>query len=222
MCGRFVRKTPVQAIAPLFGVEQIDTELEPSYNVAPSQQVLAVLDDGVRRLLQLHWGLVPFWAKDPAIGNRMINARAETVAEKPSFRDAFKKRRCLIVADGFYEWRKEGQSKIPVYVHLKSGQPFGFAGLYEHWRSPEGQELRSCTILTTEPNELMRPIHNRMPVILPQEHHALWLDPTVLEGERLLPLLRPYDTTAMAAYDVSRYVNPPQNNSPQCIEPLRF
>ncbi|MBN1485787.1 MAG: SOS response-associated peptidase [Chloroflexia bacterium] len=219
MCGRFVRQTPARAMAPLFDLERIDAELEPSYNVAPSQDVLAVVDDGVRRLRAFRWGLVPFWAEEPAIGSRMINARAETAAEKPSFRQAFRQRRCLVVADGFYEWRKDPQGKTPVYIHLRSGQPFGLAGLYERWHSPEGELLETCTILTTAPNHLLRPIHNRMPVILPREHHGLWLDPSVQDPQALQPLLRPYDADAMAAYDVSRYVNSPRNDGPRCIEP---
>lgn len=151
----------------------------------------------------------------------MINARAETLTQKPSFRTAFRKRRCLIVADGFYEWQKTGTAKVPVYIHLHSKKPFGFAGVYEHWISPEGTAIGTCAIITTGPNDLMRLIHHRMPVILPKEHHALWLDPAVEDERTLLPLLQPFDAYAMQAYKVSRLVNAPRNNCPACIQPVK-
>jgi putative SOS response-associated peptidase YedK len=150
----------------------------------------------------------------------MINARAETVAEKPSFRRALQKRRCLILADGFYEWQKEGKKKIPMYIALKSHGPFGLAGLWETWKSPEGETIHSCTIITTTPNALMEAIHNRMPVILPRETEAVWLDRTVEKPQRLLPLLAPYDPDLMAAYAVSPLVNSPKNDAPACLTPL--
>ena len=221
MCGRFLRISLLSLIAELFDVTDIDTELVPSYNIAPTQDVAAIVqEDGKRRLVQFRWGLIPFWAKDRAFGSRTINARAETVADKPSFRAAFRKRRCLVVADGFYEWRKDNGTKTPVFISLKSRQPFGFAGLHEQWTSPEGESVRSCTIITTGPNDLVRPIHNRMPVILPVDKIATWLDPTIDDRDVLLPLLKPYDADQMTAHDVSRRVNAPINDGPDLIHPV--
>jgi putative SOS response-associated peptidase YedK len=166
----------------------------------------------------LRWGLIPSWADDPEIGSRMINARSETVAEKPSFRRAFKERRCLIPANGFYEWRKENGGKQPYYFRMKDGRPFAFAGLWESWDRHGGGEIQSCTILTTDANDLVSEIHHRMPVILPQEDYELWLDSTLREPDQLLPLLAPYPTNDMEAYPVSRRVNNPSNNEPGCVE----
>lgn len=193
----------------------------PRYNIAPTQSVIVVGDDGKRYLKQMKWGLIPSWAKDPSIGNRMINARVETLAEKPAFRAALKKRRCLIPADGFFEWQKLGKVKQPVRIVLKSREPFGFAGLWEHWTSPEGEEVLSCTIITTEANEVLRSIHNRMPVILMQVAESIWLDPQVQEPEKLLPLLRQYPSDQMEFYPVSREVNSPVVDKPSNIEPLK-
>ncbi len=223
MCGRFVLSSPLTLIAEAFRVRDGNGDLKPRYNIAPGQDILAVLcEEGARRLSRFRWGLVPSWADDPSIGNRMINARAETVAGKPSFRSAFGKRRCLIIADGFYEWRRQqGRRKSPVYVCLKSQEPFGFAGLYESWHSPEGPEIRSCTIITTEANDLLRPVHDRMPVIVAREDEDNWLDPAVPDKNRLLALLRPYPAGKMKAYDVSPRVNIPANDSPDNIKPLK-
>jgi putative SOS response-associated peptidase YedK len=219
MCGRFTRSTPIPAIAKEFGVSEVSCDLGPSYNIAPTQQVAAVIIDGVKQLVPVRWGLVPSWAKDLSVGNRMINARSETITEKASYRNAFKKRRCLVVADGFYEWQKVGDGKRPVFIRLKSGRPFGFAGLYEVWGPPEGDSVTTCTIITTEANELMKPVHDRMPVIIPKEKEDLWLDPEVKDQERLIDLLKPYPADQMEAYPVSRRVNSPSNNSPDCIKP---
>lgn len=219
MCGRFTRTLPMPEIAREFEVSDVSADLDPSYNIAPTQQVAVVIDEGVRRLVPVQWGLVPSWAKDPSVGNKMINARAETITEKASYRNAFKKRRCLVVADGFYEWQKTGDGKRPIYIRLKSGKPFGFAGLYEVWEPPEGEALTTCTIITTEANELMKPIHDRMPVIVPKEKQDLWLDPGVKDQESLLDLLKPYPAVDLEAYPVSRRVNSPANNSPDCIKP---
>lgn len=220
MCGRYTLTVSGDALAESFELPEIP-ELSPRYNIAPTQEVPAVRveqEGGPRRLTPLRWGLIPFWADDPSIGNRMINARAETVTEKPSFRTSFKKRRCLVVADGFYEWKKaEGGAKQPYYIRLEDGEPFAFAGLWDRWQR-EGEEIHSFTILTTQPNDLVKPLHNRMPVILPREAYDLWLDPGVSDADRLLPLLAPYDPEAMEAYPVSRYVNSPANDSPRCIE----
>ena len=219
MCGRFTLTTNLGAIAKRFGVSRFLEEVghAPRYNVAPTQTVIVVSDDGTRHLAQMRCGLIPSWAKDPAIGNRMINARAETVATKPAFRAALRKRRCLIPADGFYEWQPVGRRKQPVYIALKTRAPFGFAGLWESWVSPEGEESQSCTIITTEANELLKPIHDRMPVILTREAEAVWLDPTIHEPARLLPLLTPYPTHEMEAYPVSRLINSPRHDTPDCI-----
>jgi putative SOS response-associated peptidase YedK len=221
MCGRFTRSQSIPAIAAEFGVEQVSFDLSPSYNIAPTQRVAVIISEGVKQLVPVQWGLVPSWAKDVSIGSKMINARAETITEKASYRNAFKKRRCLVVADGFYEWQKLAGTKRPVYIRLKSGKPFGFAGLYEFWKSPEGGELTTCTIITTEPNELMKPIHERMPVIIPREDQDVWLDPKSEDRTHLLDLLKPYPADEMEAYPVSKAVNSPGNNSPECIIRLR-
>jgi putative SOS response-associated peptidase YedK len=201
-----------------FEIEEYPSSITPNYNVAPTQEVAAVVeDDDKRKLEMVHWGLIPSWAKDPAIGNKMINARAETVSEKPSFRSAFKKRRCLILADGFYEWKKTDDDKQPYHVKMEDGSPFAFAGLWETWK--DGPEIRSCTIITTEANDLMNEIHHRMPVILPPEDYDMWLDPDFEEKEALTSLLKPYPADAMEAYPVSRRVNKPSNNEPSVVEP---
>lgn len=218
MCGRYTLATPVDRLAKQFGTSGEQPSLPPSYNVAPSQQVVTVLENGGGRHLEmLRWGLIPSWADDPEIGNRMINARAETAPEKPSFRSAFKNRRCLIAADGFYEWRKTNDGKQPHYIRMKDGSPFGFAGLWERW-SGGGEEIKSCTILTTEPNSILKEIHNRMPVIIHPEAYDLWLDPDASDREQLRSLLVPYDEESMEAYPVSRYVNRPVNNDERCVE----
>ncbi len=217
MCGRYTLKTPVDNLAKQFEVEEYPSSLTPSYNIAPTQSVATVLvEDGKRKLEMLHWGLIPSWADDPTIGNRMINARAETVATKPSYRSAFKNRRCLILADGFYEWQKTSDGKQPYYIHMEDGSPFAFAGLWESWHN--GTEIRSSTIITTEPNELVGDIHNRMPVILHPEDYEMWLDPDFDEKEPLTTLLKPYPASEMEAYPVSRTVNKPSNDYPEVIE----
>jgi putative SOS response-associated peptidase YedK len=186
--------------------------------VAPTQEVATVVEGGEGRRLEMsRWGLIPAWADDPGIGARMINARSETVAEKPSFKKAFKQRRCLIPADGFYEWRKENGGKQPYYIRTQSGRPFAFAGLWESW-SRNGEGIQSCTILTTGANDFLQEIHHRMPVILPPEVYDLWLDPGIREPDQLLPLLAQYPGEDMEAYPVSRRVNSPSNNEPGCIE----
>lgn len=222
MCGRFTLTDPDQKLAAQFELPEIPP-LAPRYNIAPTQPVAVVRlvpSSGARELAMLHWGLIPSWAKDPAIGSRLINARAETVAEKPAFRAAFGRRRCLILADGFYEWQKLNGGKQPFYIHLHGRVPFAFAGLWERWEAPGGEAIDSCTLLTTEPNELMRSLHNRMPVILGPEHYALWLDRAVQSAAALRSLLRPYEAEQMVAFPVSRRVNSPDNDDPTCIEPL--
>lgn len=222
MCGRFVRKSTEEEVAEEFGIEPGDFpfKLEPRYNIAPGQQAAAVLFDGRRKVEGLQWGLIPSWAKDHKIGYRMINARAETLASKPSFRNPLKKKRCLVVADGFYEWRKEGTKKTPMFVRLKDGRPFAFAGLYDSWKSPEGKTLKTCTIITTTPNKLLAPIHDRMPVILDRDAYAAWLDPGIEDPGRLLGLLKAYPELEMEACRVGQAVNSPRNDGPECIQPV--
>ena len=168
----------------------------------------------------MRWGLIPWWAKDPSVGSRMINARAEGLHQRPAFRDALRKRRCLVLADGFYEWRKEGNRKVPVRIVLKSREPFAFAGLWETWRAPNGDQVRSCTIVTTRPNALLATIHDRMPVILPEEAEAMWLSPDNQDSPLLDGLLGPFPAGSMEAYAVSPVVNSAASDSPACITPV--
>jgi len=203
-----------------FGVDDdIADDLQPSFNIAPTQNVAVVLNDGATRLVSMRWGLVPYWATDPRIGSRLINARAETLTTKSAFKNAFKRHRCLVLADGFYEWQRHGSAKIPLFIHLAPERSFGFAGLYETWTPPIGDPLITCTIITTEPNNLMRPIHDRMPVILPKGAESLWIDSTIEDDRRLLDLLQPYPVNEMAAYTVSALVNSVKNDSAECIAP---
>jgi len=222
MCGRFTLATPEQDLVVQFNLPEIP-DLQPRYNIAPTQPVAAVrlpTAEGHRELVMLHWGLIPFWADDPGLGARMINARSETVADKPAFRAAFRRRRCLVPADGFYEWQKQNGAKQPFYIRMQDARPFGFAGLWERWQGKDGTVIESCTLLTTQPNELIRPLHNRMPVILHPHNYAVWLDPEVEDVDVLRRLLDPYPSGEMEAYPVSRYVNAPQNEGPECIAPL--
>ena len=222
MCGRFTLTTPGDTLAEIFELSEVP-DLPPRYNIAPSEPVATVrLPSGnaPRELVLLRWGLIPHWAKDPGVGARMINARSETVATNPAFRSAFRRRRCLVPATGFYEWQRQERRKQPVYIRMHDGQPFAFAGLWEHWEGPEGTPIESCTLLTTQPNDLVRPVHDRMPVILDPKDYELWLDPDVQDPARLQPLLRPYASEQMVAYPVSQLVNNPANDVPETIEPL--
>ncbi len=223
MCGRFTLRAPASVIAEQFALLDV-APFDPRYNIAPTQDVAAVrrtseATDSARQLVRLRWGLVPAWAKDPAIGNRLINARAETAAEKPAFRTALRRRRCLVVADGFYEWQRSGKQKQPYFIRLCDDRPFAFAGLWEHWEGPDHSALETCALLTTEPNDLMKPIHDRMPVILSPSDFDHWLDPAVQQPEQLASLFRPYPSEEMVAYPVSAYVNSPTRDDPRCIEP---
>jgi putative SOS response-associated peptidase YedK len=222
MCGRYTLTKELHELAKRFQAEIaiINAKLFPRYNVAPTQSVIVVNDTGQRQIVAMRWGLIPSWATDESIGNRMINARAETIAEKPAFRAALKKRRCLIPADGFYEWRKEGKVKQPLHIVLKDREVFAFAGLWERWKSPTGEEVLSCTIITTEANELLKQVHERMPVILSKEDEALWLDPKIDDPAKLLPLLKQYPSELMEFYPVDRKVNSPANDSRDCIVPI--
>jgi putative SOS response-associated peptidase YedK len=218
MCGRFVRYSSIQELIKEFGVEGPSFDLKSSYNIAPSQEIAIVINDRKKRLALCKWGFIPSWSKDPKIGYKMINARAESVAEKPSFKGAFKSRRILIAADGFYEWQKKGKTKIPVYIRLKSGKPFGFAGLFNICTSPDGTQICTCTIITTEANSLLEPVHNRMPVIIGKGDHDKWLNPEN-DGKKLKALLKPFSSEDMDYYGVSTLVNSPSHNSPDCIKP---
>jgi putative SOS response-associated peptidase YedK len=225
MCGRFTLTADINTLEATFPWLNIPEQHTPRYNIAPTQPIAVVPNDGKNRLDYFIWGLIPSWAKDPSIGSRMINARAETVHEKPSFRSAFKRRRCLILADGFYEWRKikpeRGKEyKVPTYIKLNSGQPFAFAGLWEDWHNGDGSQILSCTIITTRPNAMMADIHNRMPVILAEKDYSTWLQSHEAEPEPLKALLVPYPADQMKAYPVSTTVNNPVNDIPACIQPL--
>jgi len=221
MCGRFTLTINPDQLQQQFGLsEPPPREMAPRYNIAPTQAVAVIANNSDRKLELFQWGLIPSWAKDPKIGSKMINARAETLAEKPSFRTALKRRRCLVVADGFYEWKKTGSGKTPMYIQLKDGQPFGFAGLWEAWQSPEDGLIKTCTIITTTPNALLAGIHDRMPVILPREAYDQWLAPEELPAVETLPLLQPYDAALMRAVPVSTRVNSPAVDSAELIQPV--
>ena len=226
MCGRFTLTADIQTLQDAFPFvampEGMPGAVQPRYNIAPTQPVAVVPNDGKNRLDFFVWGLIPSWAKDPSIGNRMINARAETLLEKPSFRNAFRRRRCLILADGFYEWRKEPGGKTPMFIQMEDGKPFAFAGLWELWRAPDSSEVLSCTIITTEPNDLMSSIHNRMPVILPESAYPRWLESGEVDPGPLVELLKPYEASPMRAYPVSPLVNNPKNDLPELISPARM
>ena len=221
MCGRFTQAADGEIIARVFDLPEAP-ELSPRYNIAPTQDVAALrlAESGGRELVQLHWGLIPPWAKERAMGARMINARAETLAEKPAFRSAFRARRCLIVADGFYEWQKLGTRKQPHFIGFRDGRPFAFAGLWERWHGGGEEAVESCTIVTTEANELLAPIHDRMPVIVDPDDFAFWIDPSQKETDRLAGLLRPYPPGPLEAYPVSLLVNSPANDTPACRKRL--
>jgi putative SOS response-associated peptidase YedK len=195
----------------------------PRYNIAPTQPVAAVRSDpkeGHRELVMLHWGLIPFWAEDPKVGYSTINARAETVATKPTFRQAFAKRRCLVVADGFYEWKKTDGRKQPYFIHMRDDQPFAFAGLWERWKRDD-PEIESCSIIVTEANDVLKPIHDRMPVILTEADYETWLDPKVEDKTNLEGLLGSFPPSGMEAYPISTLVNNPRNDVEMCVERVR-
>jgi len=216
MCGRYTLITDIGRIAESFGVTPT-LETQPRYNVAPTQDIVAIRSNGSAHMDLLRWGLIPAWAKDESIGSRMINARAETLAEKPSFRGLLRGRRCLVVADGFYEWQTEGKNKTPMYITLQEEQPFAFAGLWDLWKSPDGRQVQSCTIITTEPNELMASIHNRMPAILRPKTYEDWLNPQLRDEQVLTHLLQPYPAELMKARAVSKLVNNPRNDTAEIL-----
>jgi putative SOS response-associated peptidase YedK len=219
MCGRFSLASPADALVKEFGlVETVDTA--PRYNIAPGQQIAIIRQPPAaegRRLDLVRWGLVPWWTKEPTPAARMINARAETAAERPAFRDPFRARRCLVPADGFYEWQKSGARSQPFFIRRRDGRPMAFAALWDRWRGAAGERIESCALLTTRPNALVQPIHDRMPAILAPEQYAAWLDPSVTEPDRLLALLGPFPDQQLVAYPVSALVNDPRNDDPRCI-----
>jgi putative SOS response-associated peptidase YedK len=223
MCGRYTLTSPGEVVAEIFELVDVP-EVLPRYNLAPTQEAAVVripAPEAPRSLALLRWGLIPAWAKDPAIGNRMINARAESAAEKPAYRDSFRRRRCLVPADGFYEWKRQGKHKQPHLIRRRDRLPFAFAGLWSSWRSPEHPAaVETFTILTTDPNDLMRGLHDRMPVILDRRDFAAWLDPGHRDAAALQALLVPAPEEAWEAIPVSTRVNSPAHEAPDCIEPL--
>jgi putative SOS response-associated peptidase YedK len=218
MCGRFTLHHSTETLVEHFGVDQTAVAFKPRYNIAPTQPVAVIVQQQQKNMEAFRWGLVPFWAKDIKIGSRMINARAETLAQKPAFRAAFKRRRCLIPTSGFYEWQRQGKEKTPIYIRLAGEQPFAFAGLWEEWHGPNAEVLHSCSIITTQANDFMAPIHQRMPVIFKPGQESVWLDPAIEDPQILDHILRPYEGT-MEAHPVSTQVNIPTFDDPVCIQP---
>jgi putative SOS response-associated peptidase YedK len=221
MCGRFTLTVNPADLQDTFSNYNFPVRFAPRFNIAPSQPILAVPNDGSLTADFFVWGLIPMWAKDPSIGSRMINARGETLAEKPSFRGSYRHKRCMILADGFYEWQALGdkKSKTPYFIHMKDRQPFAMAGLWDTWESADGSSIKTCTIITTGPNELMETIHDRMPVILHPRDYAKWLDTAPQTPENLQPLIKPFPADAMSAYAVSTLVNKTTNDLPELVVP---
>jgi len=221
MCGRYTITINADTVRQDLGLAEMPADYQPRYNVAPTQPVAVVADADERKAEWMRWGLIPYWAKDPTIGSRLINARSETIHEKPAFKNAFAKRRCLVLADGFYEWQKgagpKGRSQ-PYFFRRKDGSPFAFAGLWEFWRSPEGEEVRSCTIITCDANELVKPVHDRMPAMLSGDDLWQWLKQD-RPGD-LLGMLKPYPVDQMECYPVSAMVNRPEVETPELVRPV--
>lgn len=219
MCGRYTNTAKLDAMQLRFDFDTDETDFVPRYNIAPTQYapVLILDDSGNKRLEMMRWGLIPHWAKDASIGNRMINARSETIHEKPVFKSPFQKKRCLVLADGFYEWQKTGKTKQPLRITLKNRQLFGMAGLWSRWKDANGKEIKTFTIITTTPNALMKKIHDRMPVIIPPDLEDAWLQGEDLD--KLQGMLVAYPAKEMAAYEVSTIVNSPKNDIADCIKP---
>ena len=223
MCGRFTLSASPTSLTETFPGFELPDQLTPRYNITPTQNVAVVANNNPGKIDLFRWGLIPSWAKDPTIGNRMINARSETLSQKPSFRTAYRRWRCLILADGYYEWRKEpgGGAKTPFYIRMASEKPFAFAGLWEQWQpSRDADAVLSCTILTCPPNEMLERIHHRMPVILDYDAYDLWLEPNNQPPAEMNHLLKPYPADAMTAHAVSRLVNQPRNDREECILPV--
>jgi putative SOS response-associated peptidase YedK len=220
MCGRFVLTVNPEMIQTAFDLTSVPASMSPRYNIAPTQPVALITNESPHELTFYKWGLIPSWSKDTSIASKMINARSESAAEKPAFRAAFKRRRCIIPTDGFYEWHQQGKEKVPMFIHFKDQELFGFAGLWEVWNSPDGSEVRTCTILTTEANDFMQTIHNRMPVILHKEDYPLWLSSEEEPPPVLQALMKPYSGDDLTAYPVSKMVNRPGNDVPELIQPV--
>ena len=222
MCGRFTLTVNPADLQDTFSNYSFPAKFAPRFNIAPSQPVLAISNDEKYTADFFVWGLIPMWAKDPTIGSLLINARVETLAEKPSFRGSYRRKRCLILADGFYEWKTFGdrKNKTPYFIHMQDRQPFAMAGLWDSWESPDGSSIKTCTIITTTPNELMEKIHDRMPVILHSRDYAKWLDTAPQTPESLQPLIKPFSADAMSAYPVSTLVNKPANDMPELVVPV--
>ena len=222
MCGRFVQNFTFETLQDNFNIQTAEANIQPNFNVAPTQEILTIIKhDNEIKLEKLHWGLVPFWAKDTSIGSRMINARAETVASKPSFRNAFKKQRCLIPASGFYEWKGEKGQKQPYYITIPSGEPFAFAGLWEAWTGKDDESVyKSCTIITTAANDKISELHNRMPIILDPKVYEQWLDIDIQDPKKLELILKDGIVHDMKYHPVSKLVNSVKNNDPNCIKPI--
>ncbi|MFF2532749.1 SOS response-associated peptidase [Brevibacillus sp. NPDC058079] len=221
MCGRFTLVTNLELWNARFQIEVMPFDMQPRYNIAPGQLIPAIISDrGKRRIGQLKWGLVPSWAQDEKAGYKMINAKSETVREKPAFKNLFARKRCIIPADGFYEWKRLGKEKQPMRIMMKTGEPFALAGLYDTWTSPEGERLHTCTIITTKPNDVVADIHDRMPVILKKDDEAIWLDREKFDADLLQSLLVPYDHEQMKAYPVPAMVGSPKNDMPECIQEI--
>ena len=220
MCGRFAQYSGLDSLKKFFHLEEVTCDVTPSYNIAPLQPVLTVIRHDGNRLGQFQWGLVPAWAKDTSMAPKLINARAETVADKPSFRSSFKRRRCLILADGFYEWMADGPNKQPWYFTLSTGEPFAFAGLWDTWKGEADAAYHSCTIITTAADESVQPVHHRMPVILNPATYDQWLDPQTQDSDRLKEILSDGRVRDLKRFRVSKRVNSTRNNDPACIEPL--
>ena len=222
MCGRFTLQYSGEMLAQIFGVKAVQN-IKPRYNIAPTQQAPVVRispTDNQLHIDYLKWGLIPSWAKDPAIGSKMINVRSETVDEKPSFKSALKHRRCIVPASGFYEWQEVDGKKHPLYIRLKDDSLMMFAGIWDHWKSPDGEAVESFSILTTSSNDLIQQLHDRMPVILNPQHKDIWLDIQVSDPEQLKPYFAPYPSSLIEVYPVSDLVNSPKNDSPDCIQPI--
>ncbi|HMB23699.1 MAG TPA: SOS response-associated peptidase [Anaerolineales bacterium] len=222
MCGRFTLTINPGEAQETFTEYTFPEKFAPRFNIAPTQPVLVIPNDDQNTADFFIWGLIPMWAKDPSIGNRLINARGETLAEKPAFRGSLKYKRCLILADGFYEWKGAPgrKTKTPFFIHMKDRKPFAFAGLWDSWNGPDGSQVKSCAIITTMPNDLMAIIHNRMPAILHPRDYAKWLDPSPQTPDQLKPLIKPFPDEMMDAYPVGTLVNTPTNDTPELIVPI--
>ena len=217
MCGRFTLTVDPADLQMMLELGEVPLELQPRYNIAPTQPVAVVASAENRKVEIFQWGLIPSWSKDPSMAGRMINARAETLHEKPAYRVPFARKRCLILADGFFEWKEQGKGKQPYFIQLQSREPFAFAGLWDHWISPEGDERRTCSIITCDPNNLMAEIHNRMPVILSDDRARKWIEPGPITAEALTEFTEPFPATDMVAHPVSTLVNNPRNDSPAVL-----